>query len=170
MEYEIIRSRRRTVAVEITRDARVVVRAPMTMSAGRIEAFLREHEAWINERLPRAREWAREHPEPDEQTRLRLIAEARRVLPEKVQHYGRIMGLMPTGIRITGAKTRFGSCSAKNAICFSWRLMAYPEAAIDYVVVHELAHIRRKDHGKEFYALVGSVLPDYKERIKLLRR
>ena len=83
--------------------------------------------------------------------------------------YSEIMGLYPTGITITGAERRFGSCSGKNRICFSWRLMRYPEEAIDYVVVHELAHIRHKDHSKAFYACIEQVLPDWRERRKLLK-
>ena len=79
------------------------------------------------------------------------------------------MGLHPTGLRITSARTRFGSCSAKNSICFSWRLMQYPDAAVDYVVVHELAHIREKNHGRAFYALVEQFLPDWRERRALLK-
>ena len=79
------------------------------------------------------------------------------------------MGLEPTGVKITSAKKRFGSCSAKNSICYSWRLMLYSKEAIDYVVVHELAHIAHKNHGPQFYALIEKYLPDYKEREKLLR-
>ena len=79
------------------------------------------------------------------------------------------MGLTPTGVRITGARRRFGSCSAKNSLCFSWRLMLYPQAAVDYVVVHELAHIAHKNHGPAFYACIAAVLPDYKARIRLLK-
>ena len=79
------------------------------------------------------------------------------------------MGLRPTGITITGARTRFGSCSPQNRLCFSWRLMEYPEDAIDYVVVHELAHLVHRNHGPEFHALVGSVLPDQDRRRAMLR-
>ena len=79
------------------------------------------------------------------------------------------MGLTPAGISITGAEKRFGSCSGKNRLCFSWRLMLYPPEAVDYVVVHELAHIRHKNHGRDFYALVASILPDYRQREALLR-
>ena len=80
------------------------------------------------------------------------------------------LGVTPTGIKITSAKKRFGSCNGKNSICFSLYLMQYPQAAIDYVVVHELCHIRHHDHSPAFYRLVESVLPDYKERERLLRR
>ena len=83
--------------------------------------------------------------------------------------YAAIMGVTPTGITVTGAKTRFGSCSYQNRLCFSWRLMAYPDEAIDYVVVHELAHIRHKNHSPAFYSFIEQVLPDYKSRIKMLK-
>jgi len=79
------------------------------------------------------------------------------------------MNLYPTGLKITSARTRFGSCSSKNSICFSWRLMYYPEPAIDYVVVHELAHIAHKNHGPQFWALVERYLPDYRARRAMLR-
>ena len=79
------------------------------------------------------------------------------------------MGLAPAGLSITGARTRFGSCSAQNRISLSWRIMQYPEAAIDYVVVHELAHIKEKNHSDRFYAIVEQYLPDYLERHKLLK-
>ena len=79
-------------------------------------------------------------------------------------------GRNPHRIKITSAKKRFGSCNGKNSICFSLYLMQYPQAAIDYVVVHELCHIRHHDHSPAFYRLVESVLPDYKERERLLRR
>ena len=79
------------------------------------------------------------------------------------------MGLKPKGVKITSAKKRFGSCSANDSICYSWRLMLYPKEAIDYVVVHELAHIVHKNHGQGFYSLIEKYLPDYKERENLLR-
>ena len=79
------------------------------------------------------------------------------------------MGVRYTGLKITAAKTRFGSCNSKNSICFSLYLMSYPENAIDYVIVHELAHIKEKNHSSAFYKVVESVLPDYKDRRKLLK-
>jgi predicted metal-dependent hydrolase len=79
------------------------------------------------------------------------------------------MGVEPNAIKITAAKKRFGSCSGKNSICFSLFLMAYPKEAVDYVVVHELAHIKEKNHGKNFYRFIASVMPDYKYRQSLLK-
>nr|HXK78311.1 M48 family metallopeptidase [Oscillospiraceae bacterium] len=102
-----------------------------------------------------------------EETALREAAAT--YLSTRTEHFATIMNVCPTGIKITSAKRRWGSCSPKNAICYSWRLMLEPPEAIDYVVVHELAHIRHKDHGEGFHRFVASVLPDWKRREKLLR-
>ena len=169
MQYEIIRSDRRTVALEVTRDGRVLVRAPRRMSEKEIERFVASHEEWLQKALEKQQERQEKMPEPDEAERQRCIALAKATIPPLVDSYARRMGVAPTGITITGAQTRFGSCSPKNRLSFSWRLMRYPAEAVEYVVVHELAHIRHKNHGREFYAFIASVLPDYKEREKLLR-
>lgn len=168
-EYELVRSRRRTLALEVTREGRVMVRAPLRLAQKRIDEFVREHAGWIEEHQAIQRKRRESRPEPSEEEREALIQRAREILPGKVEKYSRIMGLYPTGITITGARKRFGSCSGKNRICFSWRLMQYPEEAVDYVVVHELAHIRHKDHSRNFYACVEKVLPDWRERRKLLK-
>ena len=98
-----------------------------------------------------------------------LKLKAKEIIPQKVEHFAKIMNLKPTSVKITSAQKRFGSCSGKNSLCFSYILMQYPEKAIDYVVVHELAHIVHKNHSKDFYKLIATYLPDYKERIKLLK-
>lgn len=167
--YELIRSSRRTLALEVARDGRVLVRSPLGLPRKRIDAFVAEHQSWITEHLARQARRCEAHPEPSAEEREILIRKAREILPSKTAHYGKLMNLCPTGISITGAEKRFGSCSPKNRICFSWRLMAYPDAAIDYVVVHELAHILHKNHGREFYACIESVLPDWRERRNLLK-
>ena len=84
--------------------------------------------------------------------------------------YAAQMNVYPTGITITGARTRFGSCSPKNRLSFSFRLMDYPMDAIEYVVVHELAHILHKNHSAAFYAEIEKILPDWRERNKLLKQ
>lgn len=166
--YEIIRSARRTLALEITTDCRILVRAPQFVSDQRIAAFVAEQQAWIVAHLARQRQRGTAPPHSSEDIAA-LKAKARAILPGKVAHYGTQMGLTPTGIKITTAQRRYGSCNAKNSLCFSCFLMEYPEEAIDLVVVHELAHIREKNHGSRFYALLAQTLPDWKERKKKLR-
>ncbi|MDD3346792.1 M48 family metallopeptidase [Oscillibacter sp.] len=167
--FELIRSRRKTLALEITRDCRVVVRAPLTASKTCIDDFVSSHRAWLLRHLERQRRRSAEAPPPTEAEIAGLKARARAVLPEKVAKWSREMGLTPTGVKITSARKRYGSCSGKNGLCFSCFLMNSPDEAIDLVVVHELCHIREKNHGPGFYALLGRYLPDYKERKKLLK-
>ena len=170
MEYQLIRSHRRTLSIEITREAKILVRAPMRMPLRDIEAFLTEKQRWIALHLERQRRRLAAHPEPDEATWRRWRMEAENYFPPRVAYYAQLMGVSPTALRYSRAKTRFGSCSSKNSITFSLRLMDYPEAAREYVIVHELAHIPYKNHGKAFYRFVGSVLPDYRQRQALLKQ
>ena len=152
--YELIRSGRRTLALEL-RGGRVIVRAPYRTPQATIDRFVASHAEWI------ARGVAKQEAA--------YIRQAKAYLPQRVAYYSEQMGLYPTQVRITGARTRFGSCSSQGHICFSWRLMQYPPEAIDYVVVHELAHLRYMNHGAEFYALIARYLPDWKARRALLQ-
>ena len=169
MEYTVKFSKRKSLQLVIDRQAEVIVRAPLRTSMKTVEWFVQEHEDWIAKHLEIQRQRLAQHPEPTEEEKLQLISRAKEYLPKRTMEYAAIMGVQPTGIRITSARTRFGSCSAKNSICYSWRLMQHPKAAVDYVVVHELAHILHKDHSKAFYATVERYLPDYRERRKLLK-
>lgn len=168
-EYELIRSSRRTLSLEVTRELTVLVRAPLSMPLREIERLVEKHEEWIERQMERQRLRRETCPEPTPEEQQAMIARAKRELPEKVAHYAAVMGVHPAGITITGARKRYGSCSGKNRLCFTWRLMACPDEAIDCVVVHELAHIVHKNHGPQFYELVESVLPDYHERKKKLK-
>lgn len=167
--YTLIRSRRRTLALEITRDCKVLVRAPMHCSETAIRDFLARNQDWITRHMQQVQARAAQMgPPPTPEEIEALKNKARRVLPEKVQYYSSLMGLFPTGLRITTARKRYGSCSATNSLCFSCFLMLSPDDAIDAVVVHELAHIRYKNHGSAFYALIEQYLPDYSVRKKHL--
>jgi len=94
---------------------------------------------------------------------------AKRDLTNKVIDYSKQMSVKPIAVKINGAKTRWGSCSAKKSLNFSWRLIMAADDVIDYVVVHELAHITEMNHSTRFWAIVESVLPDYMERKKKLK-
>lgn len=158
------------MALELTREGKLLVRAPKLTPTAVIRRFVDEHEAWIAAAESRLAARQAAHPEPTEEQRKAMILRAKEILPPKVAHFSALLGVKPTGITVTSARTRFGSCSGKNALSFSWRLMDYPEDAIDYVVVHELAHIRHHDHSKAFYDLITSVMPDHERRRALLRK
>ena len=167
MEYEIIKSKRKSAAIEITRDLKIKVRVPKFFSKKMAEEFFERNKEWVETHYEiQKRKFETYCKDLNEEE---LLKKAKEIIPNKVSYYSALMDLKPSGVKITGAKTRFGSCSEKNSLCFSWRLMAYPEEAIDYVVVHELAHIKHHNHGKEFYKLIEKYMPDYKERIKILK-
>lgn len=169
--YKLIRSERRTLAMELSPEGDLILRAPRRMPLRLIEQFVASHEDWIakhREKLRRRADFDEAHFSSEEQIQS-LITRAKAILPEKTEYWAKIMGVTPTGVRITRAKKRFGSCSPENRIAYSYRLMAYPEEAIDYVVVHELSHIRHKNHSPDFYAFVARFLPDHKAREAILK-
>ncbi|MDY3984384.1 M48 family metallopeptidase [Dysosmobacter sp.] len=168
--YELIRSGRKTLALEITGDCRVLVRAPRTVSQKAIDDFVVRHSDWIARHLERQRQRAAAAPPPPTPAELQALkARARAILVPKVAFWSQKMGVAPTGLKITTARKRWGSCSGKNSLCFSCFLADRPEAAIDLVVVHELCHIRVKNHGPAFYALLEQYLSDWRERKLLLQ-
>ena len=164
--YELIRSRRRTLAVEVTRDGRVIVRAPLRLSQAHIDDFVADRADWIArhlDALPPA------PPPPTEEEIRALKAQAAAILPEKVAFWSEKTGLVPTGTKITAARRRYGSCNSRGGLCFSCFLMNCPEEAVDLVVVHELCHLKVPNHGPAFYTLLAHHLPDGQERKKLLK-
>ncbi|MBQ7938320.1 MAG: M48 family metallopeptidase [Oscillospiraceae bacterium] len=168
MDYKLIRSKRKTIELSIGEDFVPLVKAPLKMSTKDVETFVFKHEKWIEKQILAKREQAEKFAVSAEEEAA-LKEKARPYLTERTEYFSKLMGLQYSGIKITSAKKRFGSCNGKNSICYSWRLMQYPVEAIDYVVVHELAHIVHKNHGKEFYRLIEKYLPDYKKREKLLK-
>ena len=94
---------------------------------------------------------------------------AKQNLNEKVHRFAEQLSVQPLAVKVNSAKTRWGSCSAKKSLNFSWRLIMADDGVIDYVVVHELAHLIELNHSKRFWAVILSILPDYKERQKQLK-
>jgi predicted metal-dependent hydrolase len=94
---------------------------------------------------------------------------AREVIEERVRFWSSRFDLVPAGITITSSWQRYGSCSAKNNLSFSWRLLMAPYQVIDYIIVHELAHIKEKNHSKKFWNYLRSLLPGYEAQKRWLR-
>ena len=168
-DYTVIRSRRRTIALEITRQGTALVHAPLHAADADIARFVDSHRAWLDKHLAARQSYMAAHPEPSAEQAALWRRQAAEQLPPLVRLWAQRMGVQPAGITITAARTRFGSCSGKNRLSFSLYLMAYPPDAIEYVVVHELAHIRHHDHSPAFYREVVTYLPDWKRRRDLLR-
>jgi predicted metal-dependent hydrolase len=96
-------------------------------------------------------------------------ARAAEVVPARVAALARLHHFAPSGVRITSARTRWGSCSPQGTLSFPWRLVMAPPAVIDYVIVHELVHLEVRNHSAAFWARVGELMPDYKKHVAWLR-
>lgn len=81
---------------------------------------------------------------------------------EQVEHLSRRLQLLPQSMRITSARTRWGSCSGADNLAFSFRLIMAPPVVIDYVIIHELMHIKEKNHSAQFWKLIETAMPEYK--------
>ena len=161
--YEIIRSGRRTLALEI-RDGRLLVRAPRRAKQAEIDALLERHRGWIETHLQKAERQraAAERLEPLTPEALQALKElARQRIPERVQHYAPLIGVSYGRISIRSQRTKWGSCSARGDLSFNCLLMLTPPEVLDCIVVHELCHRRQMNHSERFYAEVLRVFPEY---------
>lgn len=170
MDYTLLRSRRRTLAIEVNRAGQVIVRAPLRCPQKDIDAFVERRRDWIASAIARQKERAAAHPPLTEAEIEALRQQAKAYIPPLAARWAQRMGLQPASVKITAARTRFGSCSSKGGLCFSLYLMQYPSEAIDAVVVHELCHMRHRNHSGAFYAEVERWLPDYRAREALLKK
>ena len=212
MEYELIRSKRKTLGLYI-KGGRLEVRAPLSLSKKEIDNFVTSKTDWISSKLANSQAVSQtredfslnygdmvlyldnEYPIGEQEGNRvgfdderfymppRLTQDqiksacaqiyrmlAKQHLTNRVMEFSKQMGVLPVVVKINGAKSRWGSCSAKKSLNFSWRLIMADSEVVDYVVVHELAHITEMNHSSRFWAIVEGVLPDYMERKERLRQ
>lgn len=179
MNVKIIRSNRKTLAIQINPDLSVTVRAPMYAPQSDIERILREKESWIQKHIEKIREQEAKKKEiqgesveseylTNEEIK-KLADKALQHIPKRVSYYAKQIGVTYGRITIRNQKTRWGSCSSKGNLNFNCLLMLTSPEVIDYVVVHELCHRKEMNHSVAFWAEVEKVLPDYKEQVKWLK-
>ena len=168
MEYKVIYSDRRTIGITV-KNCEVTVKAPLKTTEKRIEEVVQRYLGWINKQLLEQKKKATMFSGLTDEDIKRLKKEAKIYFTEKTAYYAEIMGLKYGRVKITSAQKRYGSCSSEGNICFSYRLMMFPDYVRDYVVVHELAHIKEMNHSKRFYEIIAGVLPDYRQRKRYLR-
>jgi predicted metal-dependent hydrolase len=209
---QIIRTKRKSIALIIKPDGRLVVRAPIRISNADIKHLVKQKERWIREKQKQVKDKTTQskpkiYMDGEEflylgkSYNLKIVADlnpalvlsrkfylsrralpkaesvftewyreqARAVITERVKLYAARHGFKYRKIRITSARTRWGSCSSMGNLNFTWRLVMAPPEVVDYVVVHELAHLRVNNHSKEFWKQVERIMPDYKQRLKWLK-
>jgi len=199
MEYSVIYSKRKSVSLRVDKSGRAVVRAPIGYPKGKIEAFVEKHRLWIFKRQAEVAAYRTPDFSDGAELTLfgkkyvisstrsgdgilklsktnrqkSLIAALRSMtlretgaLTQKIAREG---GFSYTGIRVSSAKSRWGSCNAKRHISYTFYLAFLPMRLVEYVCVHELAHTKEMNHSARFWAVVEKIMPDYKERRKELK-
>ena len=166
MEYTVIRSQRRSVSLQITREGQVVVRCPKNYPQREIQRFVDSKAQWLRAHLAAL-------PEPmpkftEEELEI-LREEARAWFPRRTALYAKAVGVTYGRITLRHQKSRWGSCSAAGNLNFNCLLMLAPEEVRDYVVVHELCHRKQMNHSPAFWGEVARVLPDYETRRQWLK-
>ena len=170
--YNLIRSRRKTLAVEIKSDGQIIVRAPYRMPKKEIDRFVLEKADWIEKHLNTVKKRQAARPQTKRLTsdEIRELADKALIdIPERVRHYAPYVGVSYGRITIRNQKTRWGSCSAKGNLNFNCLLMLAPPEVRDYVVVHELCRRLEMNHSSRFWAHVEKVLPNYRIHMKWLK-
>jgi predicted metal-dependent hydrolase len=172
LPIRVIRSDRRTIALQITPEGEILLRAPRRLGEAQLRRFVEEKRPWLEKHLSQVRQRQQEAQQAGALTmeEIRSLAgKAMEVIPRRVAHYAPIVGVSYGRITIRNQKTRWGSCSGKGNLNFNCLLMLAPLEVLDYVVVHELCHRREMNHSPRFWALVEQVLPDWRQRRQWLK-
>ena len=207
LSYTIVRTRRKTICLQVLQDATLQVRAPLRTSAKAIEELVAQHASWIRERqqAAAAQNAARSRiclypggktlyrgswypvtggsqcPEvtfdgtafslpqtnqeqPGSAMEAWLKGQAKAILTKRCAELAAKMGVCYRQIKVGRAASRWGACSSKGNLNFSYRVAMLPQALLDYVIVHELCHLRQMNHSPAFWKLVEKQMPDYKDR------
>lgn len=170
-EYTLIRSRRKTLSIEIRRNGDVVVRAPLKESLRSIDDFVDSRSGWIE----KTRTLVKKQYDPSLKKFTDYEIEemkkaAKSFFDVAVKKYSAVMGVKPSKITVRVQKTRWGSCSAKKTVSFNALLVCFPPEIAESVVVHELCHLRYMNHSSEFYKEVLKYCPDYKKCKEFLKK
>ena len=166
--YRLIRSARKTICLEIGSDGILVVRCPQRTTTARVEAVIREKADWIRTHLEKHRAAGTATPFTQAQ-RQALGERTRTLLAQRLPVLARQVGVTYNRVTVRAQRTRWGSCSSKGNLNFNCLLALLPPFVSDYVIVHELCHLKEMNHSSKFWAQVEKILPDYKLRRKWLK-
>lgn len=168
VHYSITKVRRKTMGITIDRDGNVDVRIPTWVTITAAKGFADEKDEWINKTL-------KKQFDKKEKSNLRNWEEIRsdtlpwirgrggQLFGQKVYDWSVKMGVTYGKVNVRDTSSRWGSCSAKGNLSFSWKIFIMPEELVDYLVVHELAHRKHMNHSHEFWNEVERYIPDYKK-------
>lgn len=162
--------RARRYVIRVRADGTVRVTMPRWGSKRDAELFARQQESWIERQRRRIAERKPSPPPAHSDEELRTLqALARKELPAQLLRFAAVHGLTVSRVSVRNQRWRWGSCSPNGHICLNWRLLLMPDTVRDYVLIHELMHLRRLDHSRAFWKLVADACPAYEDARKWLR-
>ncbi len=171
--YQVIRSpKRKTISIIIKENGNVIFRVPKFATQKHIDDAYARHKNWIIKKQFIFKQKYASVPQPLEYSKEQIKffkEQALKFLSQRVELYSKQTGLLYSKVKISRAERQWGSCTGKNILSFPWRLILAPFNIIDYVIAHELAHIKHKNHSKYFWGLVASICPNYKIYRKWLK-
>ncbi len=172
MNIEIIKSKRKSISIEINKDLKIIVRAPWLMSNKAIQEFIRDRSDWINKNIEVMKSRVENQQTiakfTDEEIKV-LTNKAKKIIPNRAEYLASIMNVKYNRITIKHQTTRWGSCSAKSNLNFNCLLMLCPFEVQDYVIIHELCHLKELNHSARFWAEVEKYCPNYKTHKQWLK-
>ena len=168
ISYQVIRSSRKTISLEIRPDGSVLVRSPRRLSDRAIRDFVASKEVWLREKLQKYETRPALSPLTDGELE-DLKQRAKEDLAERVYRFAPLVGVTHGRITIRAQHTRWGSCSREGNLNFNCMLMLAPPEIRDYVVIHELCHRKHLNHSADFWAQVEAHCPDYRIHRKWLK-
>ena len=159
---QIVKSRRKTISLQLKPDGAILVKAPNRVSNRYIREFIASHQGWIENQFQKMEQVREAAGEPLTEAEIKeLYEKAAKLIPERVAYYAAKIGVTYGRITIRKQKTRWGSCSSRGNLNFNCLLMLTPDKAIDSVIVHELCHRKEMNHSPKFYEEVLKVFPEY---------
>ena len=159
MEYKLIRSKRKSIGLQV-KNGELIVRAPVTTPICEIEKVILRHKRWIGTRLDMQKK-SENAPCITSKDIESLAKKAKEIIPPRVNYYASRIGVTYGSITIRNQKTKWGSCSGKGNLNFNCLLMLAPMEVLDSVIVHELCHRKHMNHSKAFYDEVLKAYPEY---------
>jgi predicted metal-dependent hydrolase len=162
-------ARRKTLSLAVYPDRRVVLSVPMRFPESKIELFLSEKRDWIEKKLALFSKITIQRPRLDPALKKTYPFLALEKFKARIAHYAPLLQVAPKSVAVRNYKSRWGTCKSTGDLIFNWRLILASDEIFDYVVVHELSHLKQFNHSPAFWNTVGSVFPHYKKVRKELK-
>lgn len=164
-EIEIIRQSRKTLTLKVDKNGKLIVKAPLFTFQKTIDDFIEKNKVWIEKQREKKQNSILDPNQVSEYKR-----EARDIIIPRVAELAKKYGFTYNSVKINSAMTRWGSCTSKKNLNFTYRLALAPDEVRDYVIIHELCHLRQMNHSKKFWDEVEAIMPDYKIQEKWLKQ